>query len=259
MADALFADGDGRWTAHSRPFLHIHATNVFPSDTYRRLSTEFAAIVDRTVLGTTDGARMAKSSENYDALVHAMDASLASRFAPMFTREWVDYLAQLVDLPVTTRIDGALHHVPRNSRSGWLHTDLCSAWFNASTNAVNGVVFSDRSACDYFTGDPRDSAAKPEEYIRAATMIYYINNDNWRHGEGGETELYSTSLSHLGPKTAIPPTNNSLLLFECSPHSFHRLIANPGRPRNSIVLWLHTSVSFSEARWGSGVSRRRAT
>lgn len=248
-------DSEGRCTAYRRPFFHVRATNVFPPDTYNRLSAEFAGILGRSINGATNGPKMVKSQPAYDALILAINAQLSGRFAPLFSREWICHLARLLGLPVTLRIDAALHHIPQGSRSGWLHTDLCSAWFDALAGVEGDVIFADGSRCDYFTGVRRATTAEPKEYIRAITMIYYLNNDDWRHGDGGETGLYSTSRSNLGPTKVIAPENNSLVLFECSPHSFHRLLGNPGCSRNSIILWLHTTVESAEARWGNAIRR----
>jgi hypothetical protein len=259
MENWLGHDGNGRWTAYRSPFFHVRATNVFPPNTYNRLSAEFAGILEHSINGATSGPKMAKSQQAYDALILPINAQLFGGFAPVFSREWICHLAQLLGLPVTLRIDGALHHIPQGSRSGWLHTDLCSAWFDASAAIEGDVISADGSRCNYFTGARRKTTAEPKEYVRAATMIYYLNNDDWRHGDGGETGLYSTSRSNLGPTKLIAPENNSLILFECSPHSFHRLLRNPGSSRNSIILWLHATVEFAEARWGQGVRRKHST
>lgn len=246
---------------HRNPFTHIYATDVFSAEIYKRLSQEFAAIVDRTLAGAGSGPKMFKSGTNYDALILAISSSLSDRFAPIFTHQWQEIVSQLLNLPFTERVDGALHHIPRGSRSGWLHTDLCSGWFNVAATSLTDheIIFPDRSQCDYFTGEPRNPGAKPEQYVRAASMIYYLNNDGWSEGDGGETELYSTARSDVGPKKAIAPKNNTVVIFECTPHSFHRLLANPGRHRNSIVVWFHTTTEFGQSRWGDVVSRKHSS
>ena len=261
MANCLCSNSGGRWTEYRQPFVHIHGTDIFAPETYRKLSEEFATVVEHTLSGTRDCATMARSTPDYDALILAMSASLCDNFVPMFTCEWKDRIARLFSLPLTSRIDGALHHVPRGSRPGWLHTDLCSGWFVRTSTLETGQepVFPDRSRCDYFRGVPHTPDVQPEEYIRAVSMIYYLNNDGWTEGEGGETGLYSTARSNIGPRKAIPPKNNTLILFECTPHSFHRLLANPGRHRNSIVVWFHTTSEFGAARWGGAIARNRAS
>ena len=245
------------WTAHRQPFFHIQATNVFPASTYARLSAEFAAILECSLSGAASGPKMVRSQPSYDALILAMNRQLSARFSPLFTGDWIDHLSKLVGVPTASMVDGGLHHVPQGSRSGWVHTDLCSGWFDVSAASDREINFPDRSKCDYFTGALRNETAIPTEYVRAATMIYYLNNDDWQHGNGGETEL-SGSSNGLGPRTAIAPASNSLILFECSPHSFHRLLGNPGRARNSIILWLHSTADVAAARWGTAIQRRRA-
>src|SRR5208337_3787 len=91
------------------------------------------------------------------------------------------------------RIDGALHSSPKNSRTGWIHTDYCSAWFDESAEDRGGILFPDRTRCQYFDGQPKVADAKPVEYVRAATLIFYCCNDDWRAGDGGETALYAAA------------------------------------------------------------------
>lgn len=261
MANWICSGSNGSWTEYRHPFAHIHATDVFPLETYERLSEGFASVVEHTFTGAANVPKMTKTNPNYDALVLGMSAPFCDHFAPIFTCESKDVVAQLFNLPLTTRVDGALHHVPRGSRSGWLHTDLCSGWFPCAPqpDVDQELVFPDRSQCDYFSGASRKQGVQVEEYVRAASMIYYLNNDGWVEGDGGETELYSTSRSNIGPRKTIVPRNNTLILFECTPHSFHRLLANPGRQRNSIVVWFHTTLEFAQSRWGEAISRKNSS
>jgi hypothetical protein len=88
-------------------------------------------------------------------------------------------------------------------------------------------------------------------------MIYYLCNEGWSEPDGGETGLYGAAKPHDRTiASRVPPVDNTLLLFECSPHSYHRFLTNPGRRRNSIILWLHTTVDAAEARWPNAVTRR---
>ena len=74
---------------------------------------------------------------------------------------------------------------------------------------------------------------------------------------GGETGLYGAGRQTAHTDSAlIPPVNNSLILFECTPHSYHRFVANPGMVRNSIVMWLHCTEAHAVERWGEMIERR---
>lgn len=246
----------GDWSVYERPFRHIRAQRVFRKEAYQALERAFVAIRDddpranpRRELG------FRRTQTAYDALIFPMGHGLASRFAPLFERRWIDFLGNLLNLAPLPQIDGALHHIPINSRSGWIHNDFCSGWF--SGGHTSDIAFPDRRNCDYFTGATKSMDAQPKEFVRAATMIFYLQNDEWKEGCGGETGLYACSRSDIGPLSAVHPVSNSVLLFDCSPHSYHSLLANPGCPRNSIILWLHCSVDSAQSRWGHAFTRRK--
>jgi len=251
--------GGVQWREHSLPFRHFSATDVFDSKTYKELSHQFTLILETTA-GKREGAyKMRPALGNSDGLILGLTDKLASAFSPLFTEAWLRPLAEQLDLKFLPRVEGALHSNPQGSRTGWIHTDCCSAWFDESNSKAEELILPPRGRCNYFTGKAKVPDAKPIEYIRAATMIFYLCNDGWESGDGGETGAYSADRETKDTMTKlIPPINNSLFFFECSPHSYHRFITNPGRTRNSIVLWLHASVEDAEARWGSGIHRRDA-
>lgn len=242
------------WFIEQRPFRHIWAERVFRRDAYESLVKAFVAVRDDASQGN-DQDRFRGRQVGYDAQMVAMNHRLGVKFAPIFERRWANFTARLLELPVLPQIDGGLHHIPVNSRSGWIHNDFCSAWFDEGLKG--DVVFPDRTKCDYFSGTPKSVDARPREYVRSATMIFYLQNDSWQKGSGGETGLYAGSRVDLGPMSAVAPLSNSLLLFECSPHSYHRLIGNPGCARNSIILWLHDSIENAMSKWGNAVTRRK--
>lgn len=242
-----------RWCERTYPFRHFVASSVLDSDQYAKVATAFSRI--RLGQDPDRSVRLSKSRGDYDALSCGVGASIASRFRPLFDRPFLDMLADIVRIKGVPAVDAGLHHVPQGSRSGWIHTDCCSAWFNGDLSSRK-ILFPDRRMCDYFTGEPKRTDARPIEYVRTATMIFYLQNEGWKQGMGGETGLYPGSKVSYGGEILIPPVNNTLVLFECSPHSYHRLIANPGQARNSIVLWLHSTAEEATRKWAHGVIRR---
>jgi len=232
---------------HQRPFRHFRAHDVLEGHDYRRLCELFRQIQDGS---TALSYRMARTSRNYDARVVAVDERLAGLLDPLFAPAWLSSLGRLLGFPPADVIDGALHSSPAGSRDGWIHTDLCPAWFDESRPSGT-VRFPDRLRCEYFTGRPLHPDARPVEYIRAAALIYFLCNDGWEAGDGGETGLYAAARhAACTTFTSVPPVNNSLLFFECSPHSYHRFLSNPGRERNSVILWLHCTVEQAKTLWG---------
>ncbi|MFE7313976.1 2OG-Fe(II) oxygenase [Streptomyces sp. NPDC057555] len=246
----------GDWWGYRTPFRHWRASDVLNEASYQEVSSAFEAIL-KTTDGQLEGPhRLRKSSANYDAQILPVNNDVAGLFSPLFSHEWIRSLHQFISVPETHRIDAALHSSLPGSRTGWIHTDFCSGWFD-ETIASDDLVFASRATCDYFTGRLVDRSATPKEYIRAATMIYYLCNDDWSKGDGGETALYGAAKQRDRTTVGlVPPLNNTLLLFECSPHSYHRFITNKRRRRNSIILWLHTTVEGAESRWLDAVHRR---
>lgn len=245
------------WRQYALPFRHFTASDVFDAATYQALSGRFNEILETTAGTRTGMYTLRPAPGSNDGLILGLTDKLATAFAPLFTEAWLRALATMLDLPFLPRIEGALHSNPQGSRTGWIHTDCCSAWFDERHAKPDALMLPPRRRCNYFTGKPVAPDAQPVEYIRAATLIFYLCNDGWTPGDGGETAIYNAD--HEDDATLvkhIAPINNSLFLFECSPASYHRFVTNPGRTRNSIILWLHATVEDAQRRWGAGIHRR---
>jgi hypothetical protein len=238
---------NAEWWEYARPFRHFRAKRALTDEAYQRVASKFKEI---STASRTDGKPLLeKRYENYDALMLSFNEHLAHSFCEIFGEQQLRFLAGLIGMPFVPRIVGALHSSPANSRTGWIHTDYCVVWFDECRSSLSPITFPDSSTCDYFTGRAKSPSARPVPYVRAAAMIYYLCNDGWSQPDGGQTALYST-IRGDGSSELISPLNNSILFFECCPHSYHRFIANPGRERNSLILWLHLPVSEAESRWG---------
>jgi hypothetical protein len=239
--------GSTWWDIHS-PFRHIVVENLLESSQYAELSNRFKSL--RAGSDRFPGRDFRRSSEKYDALILPMDSDLSREFLPFFDAPWLISIASLIGIPFLPVVDGALHSSPPGSRTGWIHSDYCSAWFHNDSTLDGGILFPDRSRCDYFTGKVKSGPATPRRYVRAVSLLYYLNNDDWQPGDGGETELLAASREF--PRASVKrvePLNNRLLIFPCSRHSFHRFIANR-RERNSLILWMHVTPAMANTLWG---------
>jgi hypothetical protein len=137
-----------------------------------------------TRLGEHASVFFSSPANNYDAMIGGIDSRSGGLFSPLFEESWLEYLASLIGLGDAQVVDGALHHIPRGSRSGYIHTDFCSAWFDRS-NENDTPRFPVRTLTDYFSGVPRTVEAQPVEFLRVLTMIFYLANDGWTQGDGG--------------------------------------------------------------------------
>ena len=78
--------------------------------------------------------------------------------------------------------------------------------------------------------------------IRSIIGIFYLNNADWKFGDGGETGLYSARDNRKLSK-AIAPVSNTLLMYEITPSSYHRFLKNHVNERNALLLWFHSKTA----------------
>jgi hypothetical protein len=239
-----------RWRFCSEPFRHVTATDVFQSQFYAELEREFQRILDRGFAPAPEEGRLARSESGYDAYAMNFSPRMAGPLRTFFGRAWHDTLAALFGVVATGDVAGGLHHHAVGSAYGKIHNDLNPAWF-LDRSPPGGVQVADNRICNYYTGATHAVMAPRRETVRAVAMIYYLNNPRWLRGDGGETGLYrSGSDAVSAPAAAVPPVNNSLLAFECTPFSYHAFVSNVRSPRNSVIIWLHRKLVEAASLWG---------
>jgi hypothetical protein len=194
----------------------------------------------------------------YDVDAVTVTEENAGPMSLFLSRRWHDLLAGLFDEPATGEIIVSLHHHEVGSPSGVPHNDLNPGWFVPNAPGDDRIRVHDARDCRYRDGlvppSSRDSSGTaPVERTRAVAVIFYLANGPYVPGGGGETGLYRSGSDPVDRPTAlVPPFNNSLVAFRCTPFSFHAYISNRSRPRNSLVMWLHrrreeTVEQFGEA------------
>jgi 2OG-Fe(II) oxygenase superfamily len=238
------------WTYRLKPFPHFVAHEVFSQELYVEMAAQFQQILDRGLCDDPSGRDFARTMKGYDAYATSFRNDLESPLDLFLSREWHDMLARLLGIAATGDVSGGLHHHRTGSASGWAHNDLNPGWF-LDRPRPDGINLFDNDICDYQTGRVTVPDESPRENVRAAALLFYLNNEPWTPGDGGETGLYSdASLPVERPSERVAPINNSLLLFECTPNSYHAFSRNLRHPRNSLIMWLHRPKTEVEARWG---------
>lgn len=188
---------------------------------------------------------------NYTAYNMSLGPQEKSALALFTSRDWHDMVGGLFNTELTGEIDMSLHHHPAGSRGGWLHTDYSPGWFIDNANA-EGIHLSSQEHGLYKTGRrTTDGAGRPWQRMRGIAMLFYLCNPGWEAADGGETGLYGSITDPVDrPAGRIPPLNNSIVLFECTPFSYHTFMGNPRRPRNAIVWWAHRDFDKAVQCWG---------
>jgi 2OG-Fe(II) oxygenase superfamily len=231
-----------RWERRAYPFKYVIARNVFTDAFYRRLEAAF-----RKRLGERSGGYLKRHD------IHGCTLTKAEGPLGLFaSRGWHDMLARLLGIPATGEVNIGLHHHEPGSANGFPHNDLNPGWFavHAGPNGT-GVHLTRPDLVEYTSGRVLHPTAGTHETVRAAACIFYLNNPPWRPGDGGSTGIYRAASDQPNrPAAVVPPINNSLLAFECTPYSYHGFISNRMSPRDSVVIWLHREKKDALERWG---------
>jgi hypothetical protein len=230
-----------RWLRRTDPFPHVVAYDVFAPPVLARLEDAFRTTVEE------HGGRPYLAA--YDIGGASVTAETAHRFEPLVTRAFHDMIANLLGLSVTGHVACGLHQHRIGSSSGFAHNDLNPGWFNGVPGPGELVLGDD--AVSYTTGETYDPTVRPVETVRAAALLFYLANEPWTPGDGGFTGLYESGDTPVDrPRAIAPPINNSLLLFRCTPRSYHTFVSNQRHVRNSIIMWLHRPAADVVREWG---------
>lgn len=232
-----------RWLRRSDPFPHVVADRVFTTDFYNELARAVAELVDSGKLAPL---------ERHDIFGRTLTSETRGPLTFFLSRGWADLLARVFAVSATGFVNCGVHHHAIGSSNGFPHNDVNPGWF-IDEAAADGVVLPQPDRCVYTSGQRLDPSAEPVQMVRSVAMLFYVGNGSWQDGDGGETGLYRSGFDPVDrPAATVPPIDNRLLAFECTPMSFHGFIRNNMRPRNSVILWLHRSHEEAMERWGDG-------
>lgn len=231
-----------RWVRRELPFPHVVASDVFTDDVYAALAADFERLL-------ASGAISHPSGSGYEATWARLSEHAVGPLSLFLSREWHDLLAGVagVDNP-TGDVSVGLHHHEPGGAPGWPHNDLNPGWF-APDAPLPHEVGADGPHVDYHHGPGDGSPAR--ETMRAVSVLFYLANHEWSEGDGGETGLYpSLDAGSRAEGIFVPPVNNSLVIFECTPYSWHAFAGSARRQRNCLVMWLHRPKQDVVDWWG---------
>jgi len=238
------------WLRRGRPFPHVVAWDVFKPDFYAGMARQVRALLDRQLSETPDGERFSRNIAGYDAYGVGLRPGQPGPLGLFLSPGWRDLMCGLFGVGATPYVFAGAHHHTVGSAHGFIHNDLNPVWFPAAGDRE--IQVPNNQVCAYKTGF--GSLAEPEkvQVVRGAAVIFYLLNDGWASGDGGETGLYESPYASItDPAVRCPPENNSLIAFECSPSSFHSFLSNRRLPRTSIIMWVHRALDEAVAKFGA--------
>jgi 2OG-Fe(II) oxygenase superfamily len=238
------------WLHRAYPFPHVVAREVFAAEFYDELAAQLKGILDRGLSEVHTDDRFARGMPGYDAYGISITPALEYPLTLFLSRAWRDLMCGLFAIGPTPYVFAGAHYHAPWSADGFVHTDFNPLWFPRA--ADDEIQIPDPERCAFKTGEGPLETADKVETVRGAVVIFYLLNGGWGRGDGGETGLFTSRGDPLSePAARCPPENNSLVAFECTPRSFHAFLANKGRPRTSIIMWVHRDLDEASDRLGA--------
>jgi hypothetical protein len=212
--------------------------------------TDGGSLVDSAWLRGPGPQRFRRVLPTSEATAILFDPGFGGPLSLFLTAAWRELIAAVTGARLTEHVSGALHHHVPGDPDGFIHNDLNAGWFVHQPRA-DGTVVADHTACRYGTGEARRAGVTPQPFIRAVSLLFYLANPAWSGNDGGGTGLFAHRDDPVSsPAVTVPPANNSLLVFPCTPYTFHAFLSNRREPRNSVAMWFHRTRVDATAQWG---------
>lgn len=220
------------WVRRLKPFPHVAVQNVFNQAFYGTLEDHYRRIA-------AVEAKFNTSTPGYDASMALIRDNLDGPLAVFTSREWHDMIAGVAGVACTGDVSASLHQHQPGGNAGWPHNDLNPGWFAGPTPNDSETRYEGVDGVDYRTGK-RPDGVEARETVRAVAALFYLANPPWEPEGGGETELFeSVAAGQRRDGLRIPPLNNSMVVFECTPFSWHGYAGGSRNERNCVAMWLH--------------------
>lgn len=214
------------------PFPHMVVDNLLHENVYQKIVADFEAIKKRGYTkDTNDGSRFHCFDIDYDGYLFTPEPSL-SEDHPLrlfYSMAWQSTISKLFNQKISYETAVAYHHHPPGDSTGFVHHDFSFKFFDKRMRLKNFII--PKSTRETDTVSPFTIKRR-----RAIAIIFYLNNNRWAEGDGGETGLYLDDKTTQVKKVA--PINNRILIFQISKKSMHAFQKNM-KERNCIVQWFH--------------------
>lgn len=230
-----------KFNVSSDPFHYVVIEDAFEPMLAEGLSFLFRElIVDARGIGKVgEVGELIYDALNFTPrLDHLRHTSMSVFTSPQLRR----FVVELFNIRLDENMIIGMHRHNPGSRPGWAHTDFAVVSFpNVPPNVDGNRLFYDGCGCNY-SDDSRDRQPDSIKTARAIACLYYTANADWLPGMAGETGIYADLGKRLVHR--VPPRNNSLLIFEISPISYHAFMGASKVQRNCYIWWYHSEPKY---------------
>jgi hypothetical protein len=245
---------NAKFSIGSYPFNYLVVEELFHKATASNLNMLFTELMaDAKKIGQVgEVGKLVYEALNFTPVLNHVRNTSIGAFVSAELRE---FIANVFRIRIDENVMIGMHRHVAPSKPGWAHTDFAVVSFPNESPNCNGVrVFYDGCGCNY-SDDSRDRQPNSIKTARALACLYYVGNDTWAPNVGGDTGLYAD----LGRRLvkSIPPKNNSLLVFEISPISYHAYLGCETMHRNSFIWWYHSEPNYLLSRHSAAADYKR--
>lgn len=226
---------------HKDPFPHIIIDDFFSRETAVHLSAFFTEVLNRGTAQQPDPTKFSPfvysdNKHEYDGYVYTPRYDEDPSLALFFSATWNQFFSKLFHQPTGLCTSFSFHYHPPGNRTGFTHSDYAFKYFSPLHTTHFGSIYKEQNG-----------GTNLLKTVRVIALIYYLKNDDWSDGDGGETGLYQNK--GTVPVKLIEPINNRLFAFNISPHSLHAFQQNQKR-RSSIIQWFHVDPDWCRRKYG---------
>ncbi|MDO8408308.1 MAG: 2OG-Fe(II) oxygenase [bacterium] len=218
-------------TLYSYPFRHIVLDDFLPAEQYQALSHAFKRVLD-SGLSQAPRRDIFSRFDLYDLYAYTPKPTLELPLGFFFSESYIQTLESALRRSLSRDTFLTCHHHQPSPEDNYIHNDYMYEYFvhEPLGNGVNPW---------YHQCDKRTPSKQGSPRVRAAAVIYYLNNDQ-QEDQGGETGIFvSKQKDSLVRK--ISPVNNRLTMFDITPTSFHNYMRCSMPARNSIAQWFYVT------------------
>ncbi len=209
------------------PYPYIIVDDFFKPEVYQGLCEEFNKIKNK---GFSESRKrnpnqFYRFDMDYDGYVFVPPPTLDKNnpLSFFFSLQWNRFMSHVFKQFTTFETRFAFHHHPVGDRTGFVHNDDVDMSFSSRMMLQNGVIYEEENPSDI-------------KRRRILSILLYLNNDDWKEGDGGGTGIYAKDKKTL--LKVVNPKNNRLFVFQTGPDSNHAFQTNK-TPRSSLIQWFH--------------------
>jgi hypothetical protein len=219
--------------AHTSPYRHIVIRNLLKEKPYNEMCHSA-----KDVLKQSSPSFKYHGGVTYSACMATLTPENMKDGYDFFgSPEWKNCVSKLFNIQFNKLIMLSAHHHTAPSKSGWVHADLSICSYNDDEN--RSIIIGPNGA--NYIDDTANRQPKSTKCVRRVACLYYFNNkEDITEQDGGSTAIYDASGKKMVKK--VIPENNSVLLFEISPTSYHTYVGATF-DRTALVHWFHSSIS----------------